>query len=90
MQDILPEQRLDILRRLTLSERGIRSMTSAFLRYVTAFLAGVRWRFNGISADVSFSAATPACPSTMSQWFLCEVSPAFTRTGRKFNMSFLL
>ena len=66
-------------------------MTSASVRYVTAFLAGVRWRFNGISADVSFSAAPlRPVPQRWVTGFSAKFRLHFTRIGTEScNMSFL-
>ena len=66
-------------------------MTSVSVRYVTAFLAGVRWRFNGISADVSFSAAPlRPVPQRWVTGFSAKFRLHFTRIGTEScNMSFL-
>ena len=77
MQDILPEQRLDILRA---ADRE-RTWYSIDDKRVCAVCDRI---FGGRQVEIQrdqrgrfiLRCPTPACPSTMSQWFLCEVSPA--------------
>jgi hypothetical protein len=77
MQDILPEQRLDILRAAD-RERTWYSLDD---KRVCALCDRI---FSGRQVEIQrdqrgrfiLRCPTSACLSTMSQWFLCEVSPA--------------
>ena len=77
MQDILPEQRLDILRAAD-DERTWYSLDD---KRVCAVCDRI---FSGRQVEIQrdqrgrfmLCCPTPGCPCTISQWFLCEVSPA--------------
>jgi hypothetical protein len=90
MQDILPEQRLEILRAAD-PERTWYSLDD---KRVCAVCDRI---FGGRQVEIqrdqrgrfSLGCPTPACPSTMSQWFLCEVSPAlYEERGGKLQCEF--
>ena len=77
MQDILPEQRLDILRAAD-DERTWYSLDD---KRVCAVCDRI---FSGRQVEIQrdqrgrfmLCCPTPGCSSTISQWFLCEVSSA--------------
>ena len=91
MQDILPEQRLAILRAAD-PERTWYSLDD---KRVCAVCDRI---FGGRQVEIQrdqrgrfiLRCPTPACPSTMGHWFLCEVSPAlYEERTESYNISFL-
>jgi len=90
MRDILPEERLEILR----AADGERRWYSIDDKRVCAICDRI---FSGRQVEIErdqrgrfiLRCPTLGCPSTMSQWYLCEVSPAlYEKTDGKSQQEF--